>query len=287
MPDGPSVPLLSTILATRRALRHPRESKGQSAITRYPGNPERKSSIAAIRTPEHRPGGAAHARLGAAAGHPSMAPPQDELPLPPSRGATSTGTSRDCSNKSSDNGRESSPPPMRPSTGPVSHQSATSLRRADPSLLSPEDAFLPASPRRRASPFDGARGGPGNGNGSVNELRPPRRRRKEGVIRGRSRRRKPFKKLLWVKQSCAFSLPTFLFLPYLPPGCTELTDSSLVYQTPTTTPTSRPSSRSSSSTRAFSPTSSGPWSPTPPSSCSTSVPSSSSSSASSAYSRSA
>lgn len=81
------------------------------------------------------------------------------------------------------------PPLVRSSTVPTSLQS----HRADPSHLAPEDAFH--SPPRRPPVYENASG---------NELRPGRLRRKNGS-RSRSRRRKRFQKLLWVKQSCEFS----------------------------------------------------------------------------------
>ena len=85
----------------------------------------------------------------------------------------------------------------RSSTLPTTFQQA---RRTDPSHLAPEDAFYAASPPRRLSAFD-------NGdNGSGTEMRSRRLRHKiDGESRSRSRRRKrTWKKLLWVKQSCQF-----------------------------------------------------------------------------------
>lgn len=82
----------------------------------------------------------------------------------------------------------------RSSTLPTTFQQA---RRPDPSHLAPEDAFYAASPPRRLSAFD-------NGdNGSGTEMRSRRLRHKiDGESRSRSRRRKrTWKKLLWVKQS--------------------------------------------------------------------------------------
>lgn len=100
------------------------------------------------------------------------------------------------------------PPLVRSSTVPVSleahhgnpsltnlnHHSQHQFPRADPSHLAPEDAFTATSPPRRLASFDHA--------GSGGEMRPRRLRRKEGGSRSRSRRRKRFQKLLWVKQSC-------------------------------------------------------------------------------------
>jgi phosphatidylinositol glycan class C protein len=104
------------------------------------------------------------------------------------------------------------PPLVRSSTVPVSlgahhngslsnlnHHSQHQFHRADPSHLAPEDAFTAASPPRRLSSFDHL------GNGSGGEMRPRRVRRKDGASRSRSRRRKRFQKLLWVKQSCMTS----------------------------------------------------------------------------------
>src|SRR5438105_3430591 len=90
------------------------------------------------------------------------------------------------------NGTRDHPVLARSATAP------TTLKphRSDPSHLAPEDAFVSASPPRRPGLFDG-------GNGSGNEARPRRIRRKE-ASRSRSRRRKRFQKLLWVKQSCTW-----------------------------------------------------------------------------------
>ncbi|OIW31345.1 GPI2-domain-containing protein [Coniochaeta ligniaria NRRL 30616] len=88
---------------------------------------------------------------------------------------------------------DSPPPLVRSSTVPTSLASHHSHHRPDPSHLAPEDAFT--SPPQRASAFEYA------SNGSGNELRPRRLRRKDGGSRSRSRRRKRFQKLLWVKQS--------------------------------------------------------------------------------------
>ncbi|KAH8908182.1 GPI2-domain-containing protein [Coniochaeta sp. PMI_546] len=95
---------------------------------------------------------------------------------------------------------DSLPPLVRSSTVPTSlalhhnqQSNAANHLRPDPSHLAPEDAFT--SPPQRTSGFDYG------SNGSGNELRPRRIRRKDGGSRSRSRRRKRFQKLLWVKQS--------------------------------------------------------------------------------------
>ena len=185
----------------------------------------------------------------------------------------------------------------RPSSSSPSTVPPSSLRshRADPSHLSPEDAYTSVSPPRPSVAFDAhahahAHARP---NGSGTDSRPHHRIRHKDPGRPRSgRRRKRFQKLLWVKQSCRPCSPSPS--PYNPPvslffraHTLSLSRSSVSVQTPTTTPTRRPSSRTSSGTPASAPTTSGPWWPTRPSSCSTSAPSSSSSSASSASSRSA
>ncbi|KAK3363456.1 phosphatidylinositol N-acetylglucosaminyltransferase-domain-containing protein [Lasiosphaeria hispida] len=85
---------------------------------------------------------------------------------------------------------------VRSSTAPVSLMSGQrhAHHRTDPSHLSPEDAFTSASPPRRPGVFD-------VGSASGSEMRPRRMRRKDDASRSRSRRRKRFQKLLWVKQS--------------------------------------------------------------------------------------
>lgn len=67
--------------------------------------------------------------------------------------------------------------------------------RPDPSHLAPEDAFHAASPPRRLNAFEPS--------GSRDHI-PRHLYRKDGGSRSRSRRRRkrPWKKLLWVKQSC-------------------------------------------------------------------------------------
>lgn len=87
------------------------------------------------------------------------------------------------------------PPLVRSSTVPASLQSH---HRADPAHLAPEDAFYAASPPRRPSAYEDS------ANALGSDLRPGRLRRKDGS-RSRSRRRKRFQKLLWVKQSCESS----------------------------------------------------------------------------------
>ncbi|KAH6855055.1 phosphatidylinositol N-acetylglucosaminyltransferase-domain-containing protein [Chaetomium sp. MPI-CAGE-AT-0009] len=71
------------------------------------------------------------------------------------------------------------PPLVRSSTVPAGPK----LHRSDPSHLSPEDAYTSFSPPRR-----------------LGDSRPGRTRHKD-TARSRSRRRKRFQKLLWVKQS--------------------------------------------------------------------------------------
>ncbi|KAM7192351.1 Phosphatidylinositol N-acetylglucosaminyltransferase domain containing protein [Rhypophila sp. PSN 637] len=83
------------------------------------------------------------------------------------------------------------PPLVRSSTVPASLQT----HRADPSHLAPEDAFTSFSPPRRTGMFETG------GNGLGNDVRPMRIRRNNDGSRSRSRRRKRFQKLLWVKQS--------------------------------------------------------------------------------------
>ncbi|KAK4236743.1 phosphatidylinositol N-acetylglucosaminyltransferase subunit C [Achaetomium macrosporum] len=82
------------------------------------------------------------------------------------------------------------PPLVRSSTAPTGLRSHSANR----SHLAPEDAYAPLSPPRRLGPFDGG------GNGSGTDSR-PRRGRRNDPGRSRSRRRKRFQKLLWVKQS--------------------------------------------------------------------------------------
>ncbi|KAB5562684.1 phosphatidylinositol N-acetylglucosaminyltransferase-domain-containing protein [Coniochaeta sp. 2T2.1] len=104
-------------------------------------------------------------------------------------------------NSATQSDTESLPPLVRSSTVPSlpSHHNSESTvrshRRADPSHLAPEDAFT--SPPQKSLGFDYG------SNGSGNELRPRRVHRNDGGSRSRSRRRKRFQKLLWVKQSYA------------------------------------------------------------------------------------
>lgn len=111
--------------------------------------------------------------------------------------------------------------------------------RSDPSHLAPEDAFHAASPPRRSNAFEPS--------GSREHI-PRHLYRKDGGSRSRSRRRRkrPWKKLLWVKQSCKSSTYALrqtlsLFIDY---GTAELMGSSV--QIRTITPTRGPSSRTSS-----------------------------------------
>lgn len=82
----------------------------------------------------------------------------------------------------------------------ASSTSTSSLHqgRPDPSHLAPEDAFHAASPPRRLNAFESS--------GSRDHI-PRHLYRKDGGSRSRSRRRRkrPWKKLLWVKQSCESS----------------------------------------------------------------------------------
>lgn len=94
------------------------------------------------------------------------------------------------------------PPLARSITAPTSFQQSASSTstssllhgRPDPSHLAPEDAFHAASPPRRLNAFEP----PGNRDHIPRHLY-----RKDGGSRSRSRRRRkrPWKKLLWVKQS--------------------------------------------------------------------------------------
>lgn len=100
------------------------------------------------------------------------------------------------------------PPLARSITAPTSFQqsaaaasaSTSSLHqgRPDPSHLAPEDAFHATSPPRRLNAFESS--------GSREHI-PRHLYRKDGGSRSRSRRRRkrPWKKLLWVKQSCKSS----------------------------------------------------------------------------------
>ncbi|KAK4102193.1 hypothetical protein N658DRAFT_447665 [Parathielavia hyrcaniae] len=82
------------------------------------------------------------------------------------------------------------PPLVRSSTVPAGLTS----HRADPSHLAPEDAYGSFSPPRRSAPYDSL------AHASATDTHPLRRGRKD-PSRSRSRRRKRFQKLLWVKQS--------------------------------------------------------------------------------------
>jgi phosphatidylinositol glycan class C protein len=90
----------------------------------------------------------------------------------------------------------------RSSTAPVSNPNPTS--RADPSHLAPEDAFYAASPPRRLSSYGLKESA--NGVDSSNEFGIASKRRHLGHdgdsrSRSRPRRKRRWKKLLWVKQS--------------------------------------------------------------------------------------
>jgi len=151
------------------------------------------------------------------------------------------------------------PPLARSMTGPAAFQPS----RSDPSHLAPEDAIYAASPPRRPSNF----GSGGNVNEGLRDLRSRRLRLHEEGSRSRSRRRKrTWKKLLWVKQSCRSTHST-------DQGLCMLANWKAI-QTLITIPIKPPSSRTCSGTLACSPTNFGRWSPIPPSSSSTSAPSS-------------
>lgn len=145
------------------------------------------------------------------------------------------------------------PPLARSITAPTSFQqsaaaaastpSSSSLHhgRPDPSHLAPEDAFYAASPPRRLNAFEA----PGNRDHIPRHLY-----RKDGGSRSRSRRRRkrPWKKLLWVKQTCKSSsdAPWKTLSPSVAYGAAELMESTV--QIRTITPTRGPSSRTSSAT---------------------------------------
>lgn len=90
------------------------------------------------------------------------------------------------------------PPLVRSSTVP----DRLTSHRADPAHLAPEDAYAPLSPLRHPAAF--VRGGSSDASGPDSR---PRRLRRDDTSRSRSRRRKRFQKLLWVKQSCTRPLP--------------------------------------------------------------------------------
>lgn len=94
------------------------------------------------------------------------------------------------------------PPFARAATAPGPPRSLANpaLARSDPSHLAPEDAYLTALPPRRLNGFES------NATGGAELMsRHLRLRSKDPGSRSRSRRRKrPWKKLLWVKQSCGF-----------------------------------------------------------------------------------
>lgn len=136
----------------------------------------------------------------------------------------------------SDFGIPFAPPLGRASTVPVSLAS-----HADKSHLAPEDAVSAHSPPRRLAAF----GNGGNRSGS--EARPRRPRHTDGS-RSRSRRRKRFQKLLWVKQSCRHRKGSLT--GSIPVLITR-------FQTQTTIQIKQPSLRISSEIRGFSHTTSG------------------------------
>lgn len=142
------------------------------------------------------------------------------------------------------------PPLARSITAPTNFQqsaAATSSSpslyhgRSDPSHLAPEDAFHAASPPRRSNGFENS--------GSRDHI-PRHLYRKDGGSRSRSRRRRkrPWKKLLWVKQSCKSSSYAFqgTVLLLVDLGTAGLTESTA--QIRTITPTRGPFSRTSSAT---------------------------------------
>lgn len=115
---------------------------------------------------------------------------------PPSRlhySATATGYTEPAAQLPPLSRSVTAPTPFR---APAAQPSQQTQGRPDPSHLAPEDAFLATSPPRRTNGFETS----GNGDLLPRHLR---RRTKEAGSRSRSRRRKrPWKKLLWVKQPC-------------------------------------------------------------------------------------
>ncbi len=98
------------------------------------------------------------------------------------------------------------PPLVRAATAPAT--SPVSRTAVDPSLLAPDEPFNPASPPRRRPAY-------GSGHGSGSE-RPRRKGPSDSHSRSRDgRRKRTWKKLLWVKQSCA-SQPLSRPLPSSP-----------------------------------------------------------------------
>lgn len=90
------------------------------------------------------------------------------------------------------------PGPFRAVAAAAAEQQLQIQRRPDPSHLAPEDALFATSPPRRSNAFDPSLSG--NGDLAARHLR---MRNKDTGSRSRSRRRKrTWKKLLWVKQSC-------------------------------------------------------------------------------------
>ena len=121
-----------------------------------------------------------------------------------------------------------------PASLPTSSRSS-SLHHRSSSHLSPEDAYAPTSPPRRATPY--ANSAAGNGPSADDR----HRIRHNDGSRSRSRRRKRFQKLLWVKQSCKGLLDISAMYRYQRQS--RLTRR--MRQIPTTTPTKLPSSRTS------------------------------------------
>lgn len=137
------------------------------------------------------------------------------------------------------------PPPHTQAQAQAHGQSTTRPGRPDPSHLAPEDAFLAASPPRRLNGFE-----PNSKPEGGLLSRHLRMRSKDPGSRSHSRRRKrPWKKLLWVKQSCtswpAWSMTrgTYMYVPKR-----QMPDADLIQQILTTTPTRPPSSRTFSGT---------------------------------------
>lgn len=100
---------------------------------------------------------------------------------------------------------ETVPTLARSATAPVPFRTIATRahlqNRPDPSHLSPEDAFLVASPPRRSNGFEPS--AIPNGSGEVLSRHLHLRTKDDAGSRSRSRRRKKaWKKLLWVKQSC-------------------------------------------------------------------------------------
>lgn len=153
-----------------------------------------------------------------------------------------------------DNHDAPTPGLTRAATLPIELHATRSAR----SHLAPEDAFNTASPSRRQSGFEP----------SINDIRAESRSRKMNSklgSRSRSRRRRrTWKKLLWVKQSCMTFIAQFSS-EYIPAAnsCCKI---------PIITRTKLLSWRTYSATRASSPTNFGRSSPILPLSSSRSAP---------------